>query len=560
MKRSLISSSSSSSVKLDQEIRECRLAYLSVLSSTAEDITSSKELKLALQFSGRNPSQKTVKKYWKNSTTSISYSEFCDIMKKEKQNTKNDLVSAFKKMDVSGDGFISFEELKKALTMYGEKMSESEVQDILEEADDNGDGRLDYEEFCGMLISTAETCKECNQKKIKDEAASLGDSKPGSLSERSHSSKNVPGKPSRSPKVQEKILKEPKYLKKWNLKASKGFVVVEDNGTFSSHCYVLKVPLTTKIWLTIQGSFQDGRPVDMSLLLLKQKDLVAFTQSIVGEKSCVQAQLGPGEYNLLAFTTGCKLTARRFESKRVVQLIKTLNGEIDLTKRCRAALTEIFQHCDLDENGYLSRKEFDIFQMRTSGESCDDDAWDVMVENFDMKNRREITLKGFLDLNLMEARDAEGDPNDLWVTFHSMGYNKALEPDQVAFFETEVYSRDCETDLEPIKIDIYDEVLEKAVVQSIVENSTTRNVKGMRDLILHGYEDDTRVSLAVENRSHRSVLVRLNCVKSDNCVSHRGNLNCVVKVEPRSTEIGHHLVPLDSSKSWSVSCEDFIED
>ena len=38
-------------------------------------------------------------------------------MKKEKQNTKNDLVSAFKKMDVSGDGFISFEELKKALTM-----------------------------------------------------------------------------------------------------------------------------------------------------------------------------------------------------------------------------------------------------------------------------------------------------------------------------------------------------------------------------------------------------------------------------------------------------------
>ena len=64
-----------------------------------------------------------------------------------------------------------------------------------------------------MLISTAETCKECNQKKIKDEAASLGDSKPGSLSERSHSSKNVPGKPSRSPKVQEKILKEPKYLK-----------------------------------------------------------------------------------------------------------------------------------------------------------------------------------------------------------------------------------------------------------------------------------------------------------------------------------------------------------
>jgi hypothetical protein len=33
----------------------------------------------------------------------------------------------------------------------------------------------------------------------------------------------------------------------------------------------------------------------------------------------------------------------------------------------------------------------------------------------------------------MEARDAEGDPNDLWVTFNSMGYNKGLEPDQVLY-------------------------------------------------------------------------------------------------------------------------------
>ena len=38
--------SSASSLKLDQEIRECRLAYLSVLSSTTEDMTSSKELTL----------------------------------------------------------------------------------------------------------------------------------------------------------------------------------------------------------------------------------------------------------------------------------------------------------------------------------------------------------------------------------------------------------------------------------------------------------------------------------------------------------------------------------
>ena len=49
-----------------------------------------------------------------------------------------------------------------------------------------------------------------------------------------------------------------------------------------------------------------------------------------------------------------------------------------------------------------------------------------------MNENQEIVLKGFLDLNLMEAKDADGDPNDLWVTLESMGYNRGLELDQVS--------------------------------------------------------------------------------------------------------------------------------
>lgn len=71
---------------------------------------------------------------------------------------------------------------------------------------------------------------------------------------------------------------------------------------------------------------------------------------------------------------------------------------------------------------------------------------------------------------------------------------------QVAFFVTEIYSRDCDIKLQALKIDENKEILNKAVVQSIVENSTTRSVKRMRDLILHRYEDEQRISLAVENK------------------------------------------------------------
>lgn len=46
----------------------------------------------------------------------------------------------------------------------------------------------------------------------------------------------------------------------------------------------------------------------------------------------------------------------------------------------------------------------------------------------------EISLKGFHDLNMMEAQDADGDPNDLWLTLENMGFNKALELDQVHIY------------------------------------------------------------------------------------------------------------------------------
>lgn len=54
------------------------------------------------------------------------------------------------------------------------------------------------------------------------------------------------------------------------------------------------------------------------------------------------------------------------------------------------------------------------------------------LDNFEVKDD-EITLKGFLDLNMMEAQDADGDPNDLWLTLENMGFNKALELDQVQY-------------------------------------------------------------------------------------------------------------------------------
>ena len=56
-----------------------------------------------------------------------------------------------------------------------------------------------------------------------------------------------------------------------------------------------------------------------------------------------------------------------------------------------------------------------------------------------MNNKEEITAEGFLNLNLMEAKE---DVEELWVTLKTMGYNHGLEltkvnsNDSVGFIST----------------------------------------------------------------------------------------------------------------------------
>ncbi|XP_034050184.1 calcium-binding protein 5a [Thalassophryne amazonica] len=63
-----------------------------------------------------------------------------------------ELKNAFKEFDVDGDGEITTEELRLAMSkLMGEHMSRREIDDIVKEVDCNGDGTVDFEEFVRMM-------------------------------------------------------------------------------------------------------------------------------------------------------------------------------------------------------------------------------------------------------------------------------------------------------------------------------------------------------------------------------------------------------------------------
>ena len=54
--------------------------------------------------------------------------------------------------DRDNDGSISKDELREAMTRYGQTFSAAECDEMFRDADANGDGSIDFEEFLGMMM------------------------------------------------------------------------------------------------------------------------------------------------------------------------------------------------------------------------------------------------------------------------------------------------------------------------------------------------------------------------------------------------------------------------
>ncbi|KAK2543429.1 hypothetical protein Q9966_003202 [Columba livia] len=607
-----VTHSESSQAKKSQHAEEaifymnCRAAYLTVLKSSLENIKSKEQLSLVLQQAGRNPSQKTVNRYWTSQTTTLNFDDFCTILKKEKPATKTELLKAFGKIDTDNTGYILHDELYKILTTRGEKMTRDEVSAIIKQADCNCSGKLDYNKFCELYMTTSEQCCKTARDKLEvdsrlrqqqfgsqaetsSEGITSPVSKPSPRISRKTDHKQAPTKgdnktPSRPSSAQSckestsatisvgagssRNTIEPDTMKEWPCAQSKGCFYLEDNGEIISHKYKLHLPQRSTVCITIKPlniRQVEGKPchwlsVDTVLYILKENEtqenlqLVSFTDQQNKETFGWRGELGSGIYWLLPFTTGCRLKKAKAQITREAKLVyRGGDGELALTKEFRATLLDIFETIDLDGNGLLSLEEYNFFELRTSGEKCDEEAWAVCKENFDMK-KNELTRQGFMDLNLMEANDREGDPTDLWVTLLSLGYNKALEMTEACPFVIDIYAEKCKPRIKAMYLEAGSWQLNRAVCKSVVNKGEAKVVDGCENVTVYTYKVGRRITSVIENKSENKVIIHVNNEQSKNCLSNRGLTVFAVEVAPKSTMISQHVMPLNEQEEWLYNC------
>uniref|UniRef100_H3DL70 EF-hand calcium-binding domain-containing protein 7 n=1 Tax=Tetraodon nigroviridis TaxID=99883 RepID=H3DL70_TETNG len=592
----------------------CRAAYLSVFKSSLMNISSRQLLCRALQQAGRNPSYATLNKYWTPKTSTLNFDDFCQILKCERKTEETDLLRAFKKMDENGDGYISHSELEKALTTKGEKMTSEEVSAIFSLLDINKDGKLNYSEFCRLFVSTVEQCEtaalerlEANAKLKRQNFGSQSYSPPKrysplsrpslqlqavhllhsdsitsqnegdvshallggtTRSRRSSLSNQIPMTAGKAPKLQ-----EPPGLQEWYNSRVRGCFFLEADGSISSLQYQLHVPQTTNVYLTIQPLSLSHRPdkpsswmtVDTALFVMSAAEakedstLVCFTESRDREKYVWRGELNVGSYLLLPFTSGCKMKKRNKKtmSGKSVQLInRTDTDEIDLSRELREALSDIFDMMDVDGNDLLSLEEYNFFELRTSGEKCDKDAWLVCkggAENFDMR-KNQLTRQGFMELNLMEATEKEGDPADLWISLEAMGYNRMLELVHACPFQIDVHCEAAQPSIQPVSMTSGAKLLNQALQKSITARAGARALRGQENVFIYTYRGEHRISSLIANKTNQRVTVHVNNEQSRNCCSSRGLNVFAVEVPARTKMVCQHVLPVNERQDWTYSC------
>lgn len=121
---------------------------------------SLKEFGTLLSSLGQNPTEQELQEWiggdGEHDTTRIDFQSFLSLMsrKLKETDTEEELIEAFKVFDRDRDGFISGGELRASMTNLGERLNDTEVDEMIHEADLDGDGLINYDEFVRMMMAS----------------------------------------------------------------------------------------------------------------------------------------------------------------------------------------------------------------------------------------------------------------------------------------------------------------------------------------------------------------------------------------------------------------------
>ena len=142
----------------ENQIAEFKEAF-SLFDKDNNGIITIEELEVTMKSLGQNPTETELRDMINevdaDDNGSIDIPEFLSIMERKMNDLNNDdeIRVAFKVFDKDDNGIITAAELRWVMNNLGEKLSDEEIETMIQEVDTDGDGQVHYEEFAAMLTA-----------------------------------------------------------------------------------------------------------------------------------------------------------------------------------------------------------------------------------------------------------------------------------------------------------------------------------------------------------------------------------------------------------------------
>lgn len=156
----------SSSIKKEfseNELKDLRIAF-DLLDRNRDGQVTTREFKIMLNNLGIDLKEDKVEELIRFASHAgkelIDENDFLKFVKQiqdlcplrtPNEDEESDLLAAFQVFDMDNDGFITKDELRIAMEMIGEEISEQQLTHVMETADTDKDGKINYKEFAQLL-------------------------------------------------------------------------------------------------------------------------------------------------------------------------------------------------------------------------------------------------------------------------------------------------------------------------------------------------------------------------------------------------------------------------
>eukprot|EP00761_Pharyngomonas_kirbyi_P012570 gb/GECH01012597.1/.p1 GENE.gb/GECH01012597.1/~~gb/GECH01012597.1/.p1 ORF type:complete len:148 (+),score=39.95 gb/GECH01012597.1/:1-444(+) len=142
----------------NEKLNECKEAF-ALYDRTGEGFIATSDIGTVMRSLGQNPTQSQVQTFMQEADPQnegrINFNTFSSIMEanmKDSETIVNEILEAFRTLDKDQSGQLPAVYLRHLMTSVGEKLPESQVDQLLKYADVDEQGNINYEQFVRSLM------------------------------------------------------------------------------------------------------------------------------------------------------------------------------------------------------------------------------------------------------------------------------------------------------------------------------------------------------------------------------------------------------------------------